>query len=116
MLTPMNGEDDDVGPVQAEVQGVREPIKDCAPCLASHDWELYRVLGEAFDCLVQCCPELGAEPRPPAFVPVSRFECFSLSLGPEVDAGSLSIQQLPANLVPGDGRLRSPNVIRPASV
>jgi hypothetical protein len=52
MLAPMNGQDDDVVGVQAEVHGVRKPIQDRAPCLASHESELHRVVGEAFDCLV----------------------------------------------------------------
>lgn len=82
----MNGQDDDVIAVHAEVHGVRKPIQYRAPHLASHQSELHRVVGEAFDCLVQCCSELGAEPRPPTFVPVSRFESFGLSLGPEADA------------------------------
>lgn len=86
----MDGQHDDVRLGYAEVHGVGKPIQDRAPRLASHGAELHRVIGEAFDCLVQCCAELRAEPRAPAFVPVSRFERFGLSFGPEADAAAHS--------------------------
>lgn len=38
----------------------------------------------------QRCAELGAKPEPATFVPVSRFECFGLSLRPEADAAAHS--------------------------
>jgi hypothetical protein len=65
VLSAVDGQDNDVLVGYAEVHGVRKPIKDGAPRFASHEPKLHGVVGEAFDCLVQRCAELGAKPRPP---------------------------------------------------
>ena len=60
MLSAVDGQDDDVLVGYAEVHGVRKPIEDGAPRFSSHEPKLHRVVGEAFDCLVQRRAELGA--------------------------------------------------------
>ena len=88
MLASVHGQHDDVLAVWAEVHGARKPIQDRPPCLSSDQSKLRWVVGDAFNRFVQRRPELGAKPGPPTFVPVSRFECFGLSLGPEADAAA----------------------------
>ena len=98
----MDGQDNDVLIGCAEVHGVGKPIEDGAPRFSSHEPKLHRIVGQAFDRFVQRRAELGAKPRPPTFVPVSRFEGFSLSFRPEADAAAHSIQQLPTDFSPRD--------------
>jgi hypothetical protein len=86
MLSAVDGQHDDVRLGYAEVHGVGKPSEDGAPRFPPHEPKLQRVIGDAFDCLVERCPELGAKPGPATFVPISRFECFGLSFRPEADA------------------------------
>ena len=86
----MYGQDDDFVVGYAEVHGVRKPIEEGAPRFSLRERKLHRVVGKAFDCLIQFCTELGAEPKSPAVIPVSRFECFGLSFRPEADAAAHS--------------------------
>ena len=85
MLPPVDGEDHDVVAGHAEVHGVRRPIQDRPPRFSSSTWKLHRVSGDPIDRFVQRCAELGAEPRPATFVPVSRFEGFRFGLGSKAD-------------------------------
>ena len=90
VLSAVDGQDYDVVFGYAEVHCVRKPIEDGAPRFSSHKPKLRRIVGQAFDCFFQRRAELGAKPRPPTFVPVSRFERFGLSFGPEADAAAHS--------------------------
>jgi len=86
MLSPVDCQDDDVISGYAKVHGVWKPIENRSPRFSSDQSKLHRAVADAFDRFVQRCAELGANPGLPTFVPVSRFECFGLSLRPEADA------------------------------
>jgi hypothetical protein len=86
LLSAVDGQDDDVLGSYAEIYGVGKPIQDGAARFSSHKAKLHWTVREARDRLVQRCAELGAKAGSPTFVPVARFECFSLSFRPETDA------------------------------
>jgi hypothetical protein len=85
MLSTVDGQDDDVFVGDAEVHSVWKPAQERSPRFSSHTPELHRVSGDPIDRFVQRCAELGAEPRPATFVPVSRFEGFCFGLGSKAD-------------------------------
>ena len=85
VLPAMHGQDNDAVAGHAEVHRVRKPVQDRTPRFCSHQSKLHRVVGDAFDRFVQRRPELGAKPRPPTFVPVSRFQGLRFGLGTKAD-------------------------------
>jgi hypothetical protein len=73
MLSAMYREHHDVIAYDAEINGVRKPIEDCAPRFSSHSPKLRRILDNSFDCFVESLTERRAKAIPATFVPVSSF-------------------------------------------
>src|SRR5688572_30525298 len=86
MLSAVDGEDDDVIVLRAEVDRVRETIEQRTPRFTVHASKMRRILGDPLDDRVQGRAEGRAESRLTALVPVSCCKGLGSGLRPKTDA------------------------------